>query len=227
MWENLTADTFWAAIGVTAALVFYGRFYLQWIVSEIKGRSVIPVAFWYMSSAGSLMLLTYAAYVRSPVGALSHCFNIVIYARNLVHVWREKGVLTQRRSVLIHGAMAVVVLGAMGLVSYTWLREFGVTQDVTSEEARRTWFWIAVGAAGQFLFGCRFLLQWLVTEAKKKSVVPVAFWYISLAAAILLMASHIQRCEWIFAVGVGTTLLVYARNLWLIHRRQAPPPNGS
>lgn len=214
---------FFGFMGVAAALVFYGRFYLQWIVSEIKKQSVIPVAFWYMSTAGSLMLFVYGVYRQSPIGTLSHCFNIVIYARNLIHIWREKGTLSTRRSVLVHGAVGLVILTAMAFLALTWLREYGETKTASPEEFRQTWIWLAVGVLGQGLFGVRFIMQWLVTEARRKSVIPLAFWYISIVAALLLMASHLQRHEWIYAIGLGSTVLVYLRNLWLIHTHKAPP----
>lgn len=205
-------------LGICAAVIFYGRFYLQWIVSEIRKESVIPVIFWYMSAAGSFMLLCHAAFIRSPVGVLSHSFNIVIYARNLVHVWREKGTLSSTRNLLIHGLVGAVLCVAMLLLALTWFREYSAVRLEAPEVQVRNWIWIAVGVVGQGLFACRFLIQWIASERARKSVVPVAFWYLSLAASVLLTASHLQRAEWIFAFGVGSNILIYLRNLWLIHR---------
>jgi len=210
-------------LGIVAAVIFYGRFYIQWIVSEIRKESVIPVVFWYMSAVGSVMLLLHAAYIRSPVGVLSHSFNIVIYARNLVHIWREKGALSPLRYALVHGLIAVVVSMSLGLLVLTWFREYEAVSDEPAAVQLQNWFWIGVGVAGQGLFACRFLLQWVASERARKSVVPVAFWYISLAASVLLTSSHVQRGEWIFAVGVGSTIFIYLRNLWLIHGKKAPP----
>ena len=215
------APKIWELVGILAACIFYGRFYLQWIVSEIRKRSVVPVAFWYMSCLGSLMLLGYAAYIRSPVGALSHCFNVVIYARNLVHIWRGEGKLSARRSLIIHGAVVLIVLAALGIGLDTWLREYEATRG--HEAAHVGWIWIAIGAAGQGLFACRFLVQWIATEMRRKSVVPVAFWYFSIAASLLVAASHLQRREWVFVIGLVSTLFVYIRNLWLIRREGACP----
>ena len=86
------------ALGWAGAVIFFSRFYVQWIYSEIKKRSAMPVAFWYMSTAGSLMLFAFAVLSSSPLGALGHCFNLVVYARNLIHIWREKGRLSRRLS---------------------------------------------------------------------------------------------------------------------------------
>ncbi len=215
----------WPVIGVTGAIIFCGRFYLQWIASEIKKRSVVPIGFWYMSSVGSLMLLPYAVFFKqSPIGALSHSFNLVVYARNLIHIWREQDKLNKRRSLITHAAVALVVITAIVLAAHTWMNEFQAAQAAPADDLQRTWFWLGAGVLGQGLFGCRFLLQWMATEARRKSVVPLAFWYISLAAAALLVASFLKRPEpeWVFVCQVAAPIPVYLRNLWLIHRHKQP-----
>ncbi len=205
-------------IGGIAAAIFYGRFYLQWFYSERAKRSVVPIGFWYMSSIGSLLLFGFGVYEQSAVGTLSHCFNIVIYSRNLIHIWRKQGVLSKARSRFVHGFALSVVLVAISLLLLTWFNVFQSTQTGTQNDAVRTWFWIAVGVVGQGLFACRFIIQWLATEKKKESVIPISFWYFSVAAAVCMLASFIQLREWVFAVGIATTLPIYARNLWIIYR---------
>jgi len=206
-----------AIFGGIATIIFYGRFYLQWYTSERQKRSVVPIGFWYMSSVGALMLFAFGVYTQSAVGTLAYCFNIVIYMRNLIHIWRAKGVLSPRRSVLVHGGAAAIVLVAFGLLVLTWLQVF---EKTPSESATKTWLWIAVGAAGNGLFACRFVIQWLATERRRESVIPVSFWYFSLAAAVLMLAAYIQLQDWIFAIGVASTLPIYSRNLWLIYRQR-------
>jgi lipid-A-disaccharide synthase-like uncharacterized protein len=208
---------FMKALGSVGAVIFYARFYLQWIASEIQKKSVVPVAFWYMSCVGALMIFTYGIYTVSPVGALSYGFNIVVYARNLIHIWREKGTLSKRRYWTVHGVVLLVAMIAGALIIVTWIREYHAVKDASPDVFRRTWFWIGIGVIGQALFACRFAIQWLATEARGRSVIPVAFWYFSLGASALLLASFWQRQEWIYVIGLATTVPIYARNLWLIH----------
>ena len=66
------------------------RFLLQWLSSEKKGRSVIPVAFWYFSFAGGLTLLAYAIYRKDPVFIIGQSTGTFIYARNLQLIARER-----------------------------------------------------------------------------------------------------------------------------------------
>lgn len=81
--------------------------------------------------------------------------------------------------------------------------------------------WIAVGFAGQALFSMRFVVQWLQSERAKKSVLPLAFWYFSVAGGATLLAYAIHQRDPVFIVGQGLGLFIYLRNLWLI-RHPAP-----
>ena len=205
------------ALGICGGLLFFGRFYIQWIASEFRRKSVMPIAFWYLSATGSLMLLSFAILTRSPIGTLGHNMNVVIYGRNLHHIWRDRGTLTKRRDRLLHAVMLVVVVIALGFLAQTWYREYEINQSAPPAEARQTWIWLGIGVMGQALFAARFLIQWIATERKRQSVVPVSFWYLSLAAAGLQAAAFAQRTEWVFVAGLVSTMFIYARNLYFIH----------
>jgi lipid-A-disaccharide synthase-like uncharacterized protein len=217
--EIAAAGWIWAVFGAAAWLCFYTRFYVQWIVSEIRGRSVVPVAFWYQSAIGSVMLLIWAVYTQSPIGALSQSVNLVPYSRNLIHIWRERGTLSRGRSVVTHVITGCVVIAGITVVAYTWWVEYAHNQQVSQSEAQQAWFWLAVGLVGQGLFATRFLVQWLVTEYRRKSVVPATFWYISIVAAAFQGVSFGARGggELLYAFGLLATALIYIRNIWFIH----------
>jgi lipid-A-disaccharide synthase-like uncharacterized protein len=76
-------ETFWLILGFAGQAVFTGRFVLQWLYSEFKKRSVIPVGFWYLSMLGSALLLVYAIYRQDPVFIAGQSFGLVVYLRNL------------------------------------------------------------------------------------------------------------------------------------------------
>ncbi len=79
--------------------------------------------------------------------------------------------------------------------------------------------WIAAGFTGQALFGARFLVQWLSSERQRKSVVPRAFWYLSVAGGVLVLSYAIHRREIVFIIGEVVTLLIFLRNVQLLHRK--------
>ncbi len=73
--------------------------------------------------------------------------------------------------------------------------------------------WLAIGFLGQALFSLRFLVQWICSERQRRSVVPLAFWYFSLAGGGVLLCYAIWRQDPVFIVGQGMGLIIYLRNL--------------
>lgn len=87
----VTNFDWWVILGFVAQLMFTGRFLVQWIESERQGRSVIPIAFWFFSIAGGLLLLAYALYRRDPVFIAGQAFGVFVYVRNLYLIMKERG----------------------------------------------------------------------------------------------------------------------------------------
>jgi lipid-A-disaccharide synthase-like uncharacterized protein len=86
--------------------------------------------------------------------------------------------------------------------------------------------WVGLGLAGQLLFTGRMLVQWLASERRRRSVVPVAFWWMSLVGATMLLLYFIWRQDIVGVLGQATGWFIYVRNLWLIHRPRAPNDAG-
>jgi lipid-A-disaccharide synthase-like uncharacterized protein len=76
----------WAVLGFVAQGFFTMRFLVQWIASERARASVIPVAFWFLSIGGGLLLLIYALYRRDPVFIVGQAFGLLVYVRNLYFI---------------------------------------------------------------------------------------------------------------------------------------------
>jgi lipid-A-disaccharide synthase-like uncharacterized protein len=83
------------------------------------------------------------------------------------------------------------------------------------------WFWVILGLVGQISFTARFVVQWLASERKGESVIPLAFWYFSLGGSTLLLIYAIWRQDPVFILGLSLTSFVYIRNLMLIFRKRA------
>lgn len=80
----------WLIVGFAAQGMFFGRFFIQWIVSEYKGESTVPVAFWIFSVLGGGMLLVYAIHQKDPVFIVGQAGGLVIYLRNLMLIYKNK-----------------------------------------------------------------------------------------------------------------------------------------
>ena len=79
--------------------------------------------------------------------------------------------------------------------------------------------WVLFGMLGQILFGLRFVVQWLASERRRETTVPVAFWYLSLAgSAVLFVYAFWYRQDIVISIGQAAGMLIYVRNLMLIRR---------
>jgi len=83
-------EFWWVMIGLGGQLLFTARFLVQWIASERAGRSVVPLAFWYFSVFGGLILFFYALYRKDPVFILGQSMGLFIYLRNLWLIYGER-----------------------------------------------------------------------------------------------------------------------------------------
>jgi lipid-A-disaccharide synthase-like uncharacterized protein len=84
--------------------------------------------------------------------------------------------------------------------------------------------WVLFGMLGQILFGLRFIVQWLASERRKETTVPVAFWYLSLlGGGILFVYAFWYRQDLVITIGQAAGVLIYVRNLMLIHRHRPGP----
>jgi lipid-A-disaccharide synthase-like uncharacterized protein len=79
--------------------------------------------------------------------------------------------------------------------------------------------WLGIGLAGQTLFFMRFFVQWIASERERRSVIPHAFWYFSIAGGLVLLAYAIRRADPIFIIGQATGILIYGRNLHFVAGR--------
>ena len=86
----LPTQTAILVIGFAGQALFFSRFLIQWIASERQGRSVLPVAFWYLSLGGGLLLLCYAVWRRDPVFVAGQSIGVVVYSRNLWLTYRPR-----------------------------------------------------------------------------------------------------------------------------------------
>lgn len=76
--------------------------------------------------------------------------------------------------------------------------------------------WLCIGFIGQAVFASRFLIQWIVSEKQKRSVIPNAFWYLSVIGSTILFCYAVHMRDPVFIVGQGLGLFIYLRNIYFI-----------
>ncbi len=191
----------WEIVGYLGQSLFFVRFLIQWIVSEKKKESVVPLSFWFCSLGGSLMALYYSIHIQDPVFIVGMSISFLIASRNLILIYRTPF----HKRPLILAAMAVI------LISFYPVHKFGVPAD-----KGLTW----LGFLGQAIFTARFVIQWIVSEKKNRSVMPTAFWYCSIIGGGMKLIYAAENDSLVFILGNGVGLIVYARNLMLIYRKK-------
>lgn len=200
--------------GWAGQAVFTWRILEQWWSSEKAKRSVIPSAFWAWSLAGSALLLVYAFHRRDPVFVLGTLVNGCIYLRNLVIARRgpfRAAAGTGRRAMW-------PVVAALALFAVITVEAIGPDHGLVRFDHALPW--LVVGFVGQVLWSGRFVVQWLVSERRGESVLPAAFFAMSLAGALLLFVYAILRRDWVNMAAYGPNFIPYARNLILIRRER-------
>ena len=79
----------WVILGIIGQATFFMRFLVQWIASEKKGESFIPVYFWYLSLTGGIILFIYAIHISDPVFTLGQSCGLLVYIRNLMLIFKN------------------------------------------------------------------------------------------------------------------------------------------
>jgi lipid-A-disaccharide synthase-like uncharacterized protein len=86
-------------------------------------------------------------------------------------------------------------------------------------------FWLVFGFIGQMMFTMRFIVQWIASEKKRESVIPVSFWYLSLAGGLIVLSYAIHRMDPVFILAYLPGNFIYLRNLYFIYKKKKVLPN--
>lgn len=93
----ISSKTFWIGIGFAGQALFTARFIFQWLASERKRATVVPVAFWWFSLLGGITLLVYAIHLLDPVIIVGQAMGLVVYVRNLMFAEKARRRAARRR----------------------------------------------------------------------------------------------------------------------------------
>jgi lipid-A-disaccharide synthase-like uncharacterized protein len=200
-----TLEFYWKVVGLFGQSLFALRFLMQWYQSEKSGRSVIPLSFWYISLLAGWILLLYSLYHRDPVFIIGFVINFLIYLRNLELIYR---VCLPAQRLRLRLAVAALLAGA---IVYAILGPKSESPHLEVELG-----WLIWGFAGQACFNLRFLLQWAYSEARKQSIIPPVFWYLSLIGSLVLLSYAIYQKDVVFTLGQAFGFIVYIRNIKLM-----------
>ncbi|WP_310397605.1 lipid-A-disaccharide synthase N-terminal domain-containing protein [Hymenobacter sp.] len=207
----LKTETVALGIGLLAQLLFSSRIVLQWVQSERARRVLVPALFWKISLVSSLLMIGYGMLRHDPVILGAQLISYGIYIRNLQLLgdWRKLA------PAFWVGAYVLPLLALAGFVVGT--PHFSLQTMLHTPIPRG---WLVLGAVGQGVFLLRFVFQWLYSERKGASVLPLGFWVVSLVGSGLILAYALLRADAVLLLGNAFGTVVYARNIVLMRREQ-------
>jgi lipid-A-disaccharide synthase-like uncharacterized protein len=214
----------WDVFGWAGQAVFTWRVVHQWLASERARESIVPRTYWAWSLLGTALLLVYLVHRRDPVFVLGTLVNGSIYARNL---WMSREGAPRRP--LRRSVLWPVVLG-LALFAAVSVEALGPDHGLVHFE--RPLAWLVVGFVGQVLWSGRFVVQWIASERRGESILPPAFFWMSIVGSMLLFSYAVSQRgpegpDWVNTAAYALNPIPYARNLVLLSRRRRASAAGA
>lgn len=197
----------WAVllIGFSAQALFAGRFLIQWLLSERHKKVLAPSLFWKFSLLAAFLLFVYG-YLRNDFAImLGQGITYFIYIRNLQlqNKW-EKAPFILRWFLWIFPLL---------IAFYFYKSGYDIHNLFFNEEIP---LWLLIlGALAQIIFSLRFVYQWVYSERKKKSCLPMGFWIMSLTGSLMILIYGVFRQDPVLIIGHIVGGVVYIRNIIL------------
>lgn len=191
-------------LGFLAQGLFFMRTIAQWFKSEQEGEVISPIIYWQISLVASILMLTYGILRNDFAIVVGQFLVYTIYIRNLQlkNAWNKMHWFAK--------GLAIVVP-----ISYlAWLIFSGSFSAIfNNKDVSR--FWLVWGTVAQIIFISRFFYQWIYSENKKESVLPLGFWVISTIGSSMIFTYSISRLDPVLFAAHSFGLFVYIRNILL------------
>ena len=193
-------------IGFAAQIMFSGRLFIQWFISEKNKKVLTPSVFWKLSLIASFFLFIYG-YLRNDFSImLGQAMTYFIYIRNLQLQGEWKKLPKVLRIFLYFFPVLIII--------YSYNNNTYDIQKLLFNDAIPLWLLI-LGSSAQIIFNLRFLYQWIYSERMKESVLPLGFWFLSLVGSTMILVYAIIRRDPVLFVGNTMGILIYTRNIIL------------
>ena len=201
------------SIGFLAQALFSARLIVQWIASEKLKRSVNPQLFWELSLIASILLFIYGWLREDFAIILGQSITYFIYIRNLQFMGRWQLLPSIFRTILL------ILPPAFLIYSFTNGKD---DIDILLNNQNIPLWLLIWGSFAQLLFTMRFIYQWIYSEIKKSSHLPLGFWLISLLGSSMIVIYAIFRLDPVLFLGQIFGLVIYIRNIYFtLHTQKA------
>ena len=192
-------------IGFSAQLLFSSRLIIQWFYSEKENKIITPSVFWILSLLGSFLLFIYG-YLRDDFAImLGQSLTYFIYIRNL----QLQGEWSK-----LNFFIRFLFLTFPVYIIFYYYNNNVIDLDILIRETNIPSWLFSLGITSQLIFTFRFIFQWIYSENKKESSLPLGFWLLSISGSILILIYAIFRLDPVLFIGHIIGTIIY---LSLIH----------
>ena len=197
------------AIGFLSQMLFSARIIIQWVQSEKLSQVVTPVIFWQLSLIASFLLFVYGWLRNDFVIMLGQALTYFIYIRNLQlqNFWKK----------LPLAFRAFFIATPFLFIIYSFNNNVFDLALLFKNENIPPWL-VIMGSIAQVIFTGRFVYQWIYSENKKTSMLPLGFWILSITGSSLIIIYAILRKDPVLLTGHIFGSIVYIRNIQLIKK---------
>ncbi len=199
------------SIGFLSQILFSSRILIQWIKSEKSNKVVTPLIFWQLSLIASFLLFIYGWLRNDFAIMLGQVITYFIYIRNLQleNYWTK----------LPKSIRVILFVVPIAVVIYAFNNNVLNIDLLLKNENIPLWL-VILGSVAQIVFTGRFVYQWIYSESKKLSSLPLGFWILSLVGSSLVIIYAVLREDPVLLVGHIFGFFVYIRNIHLIYKTQ-------
>lgn len=194
------------SIGFLAQILFSSRLILQWIISEKNKKILTPTLFWELSLLASFLLFVYGYFRDDFAIMLGQVITYYIYIRNLQlqQEWKKFHVLLRY----------FIILFPVIVMIYGYNNNVYDLDNLLRNQHIPLWLLI-LGIFSQLLFTLRFVYQWIYSERRKQSSLPLGFWIISFCGSLLILVYAVIRRDPVLFIGHIVGIVIYARSIMI------------
>ncbi len=194
------------AVGFSAQILFSARLLLQWILSERVKKVLTPELFWQLSLIASFLLFVYGWLRDDFAIMLGQSITYFIYIRNM----QMQGSWEKLHKII----RFFLWIFPFAIVIYSFNNnQFDIDRLFHNEHIPLSL--LLWGSTGQIIFTFRFVYQWIYSERKKESMLPLGFWLLSLTGSLMILSYAVFRKDLVLFIGQIFGFIVYSRNIVL------------
>lgn len=196
-------------IGFLAQLLFSSRILLQWIASERHKKVIAPHLFWEISLLASVLLFIYG-YLRDDFAImLGQVITYYVYIRNiqLENQWKKIPIVL--RIFLYLFPTIILIYGYNNNI---------LDKAILFNKEHIAPLLMTLGIVSQVLFTLRFVYQWVYSERRKESMLPMGFWLLSFIGSFLIFIYAIFRRDPVLFLAHLSGMVAYSRNIFILKK---------